>query len=74
MEGVPKTHHTMGGIMINTKGQVIEMENQKPIPGLYAAGEAVGGPHGASRLGSCAIPDCLVFGRICGKNVSQEKA
>jgi len=74
MEGVPKTHHTMGGIMINTKGQVIEMESQKPIPGLYAAGEAVGGPHGASRLGSCAIPDCLVFGRICGKNVSQEKA
>jgi len=73
MEGVPKTHHTMGGIMINTKGQVIEMETQKPIPGLYAAGEAVGGPHGASRLGSCAIPDCLVFGRICGKNVAQEK-
>ena len=73
MEGVPKTHHTMGGIMINTSGQVVEMETQQPIPGLYAAGEAVGGPHGASRLGSCAVPDCLVFGRICGRNLSKEK-
>jgi flavocytochrome c len=74
MEGVPKTHHTMGGVMINTKGQVIEMESGKPVPGLYAAGEAVGGPHGASRLGSCAIPDCLVFGRICAKSASKENA
>ncbi len=74
MEGVPKTHHTMGGVMINTKGQVIDMETQEPIPGLYAAGEVVGGPHGASRLGSCAIPDCLVFGRICARNVAKEKA
>ncbi len=73
MEGVPKTHHTMGGAMIDTEGRVIEMETGKPIPGLYAAGEAVGGPHGASRLGSCAIPDCLVFGRICGRNASKEK-
>jgi len=73
MEGVPKPHHTMGGVMINTKGQVIDIETQQPIPGLYAAGEAVGGPHGASRLGSCAIPDCLVFGRICAKSISQEK-
>ena len=74
MEGVPKTHHTMGGVLINTEGRVIETETGTPIPGLYAAGEVVGGPHGASRLGSCAIPDCLVFGRICGKNVSEEKA
>ena len=72
MEGVPKTHHTMGGVLINTSGQVIEMETQQPIPGLYAAGETVGGPHGASRLGSCAVPDCLVFGRICGRNLSKE--
>ncbi|MFY9398108.1 MAG: FAD-binding protein [Desulfomonilia bacterium] len=50
------------------------MESDKPVPGLYAAGEAVGNPHGASRLGSCAIPDCLVFGRICGKTASKENA
>ena len=74
MEGVPKTHHTMGGIMIDTAGRVIDTATQKPVAGLYAAGEVVGGPHGASRLGSCAIPDCLVFGRICGRNVTKEKA
>ncbi len=74
MEGVPKVHHTMGGVMIDTEGRVFETATRKPIPGLYAAGEAVGGPHGASRLGSCAIPDCLVFGRICGKNAAMEKA
>ena len=74
MEGVPKVHHTMGGVMINTEGRVIETATQKPIEGLYAAGETVGGPHGASRLGSCAIPDCLVFGRICGRNAARDKA
>ena len=74
MEGVPKTHHTMGGIMIDTEGRMIETATRKPIPGLYGAGEVVGGPHGASRLGSCAIPDCLVFGRICGRNVVKETA
>ena len=74
MEGVPKVHHTMGGVMVNTEGRVIETATQKPIKGLYAAGEVVGGPHGASRLGSCAIPDCLVFGRICGRNAARDKA
>ena len=53
MEGVPKPHHTMGGVMINSKGEVLDTETGNPIPGLYAAGEVVGGPHGASRLGSC---------------------
>jgi succinate dehydrogenase/fumarate reductase flavoprotein subunit len=46
--------------------------NQKPIKGLYAAGEVTGGIHGACRLGSCAITDCLVFGRIAGKNAASE--
>jgi flavocytochrome c len=67
----PKVHHTMGGIQINVRGQVIGV-NQKPINGLYAAGEVVGGIHGACRLGSCAITDCLVFGRISGKNAANE--
>ncbi|OGN91092.1 MAG: hypothetical protein A2158_06770 [Chloroflexi bacterium RBG_13_46_14] len=67
----PKVHHTMGGIQINVRGQVIDI-NQKPISGLYAAGEVVGGIHGACRLGSCAITDCLVFGRISGMNAANE--
>lgn len=67
--GVPKLHHTMGGLKINTKAQVISSRTKKPIPGLYAAGEITGGTHGASRLGSCSIPDCLVFGMIAGENI-----
>lgn len=67
----PKVHHTMGGIQINTNAQVIDLY-QKPIPGLYAAGEVVGGVHGACRLGSCSIVDCLVFGRIAGSNAAAQ--
>ena len=40
-----------------------------PIPGLYAAGEATSGVHGAMRLGGCAILDCCVFGMLAGRNV-----
>ncbi len=67
--GTPKLHHTMGGLKINTKAQVISTKTQKPIPGLYAAGEITGGTHGASRLGSVAITDCLTFGMIAGENI-----
>ncbi|MFC1870949.1 flavocytochrome c [Chloroflexota bacterium] len=67
----PKVHHTMGGVQINVKGQVISLE-QQTVNGLYAAGEVVGGIHGACRLGSCAITDCLVFGRIAGRNAASE--
>lgn len=67
--GVPKLHHTMGGLKINTKAQVISSDTKEPIPGLYAAGEITGGTHGASRLGSCSIPDCLVFGMVAGENI-----
>jgi len=65
----PKVHHTMGGVQINVKGQVIDLD-QHPIEGLYAAGEVAGGIHGACRLGSCAVTDCLVFGRIAGRNAA----
>jgi succinate dehydrogenase/fumarate reductase flavoprotein subunit len=59
----------MGGIQINKNAQVIGLSKQ-PIKHLYAAGEVTGGIHGACRLGSCAIIDCLVFGRLAGKNVA----
>ena len=67
----PKVHHCMGGLLTNMKGQVLDIMDQEPIPGLYAAGEATGGIHGAVRLGSCAILDCLVNGRICGQEVAK---
>ena len=64
----PKVHFTMGGLSINERAQVLDF-NGNIIKGLYAAGEVVGGVHGASRLGSCAITECIVFGRIAGQNI-----
>jgi fumarate reductase flavoprotein subunit len=57
----PGIHHTMGGLRINTAAEVIGA-NEKPIPGLFAAGEVTGGIHGGNRLGGNAICDINVFG------------
>lgn len=64
-------HHTMGGLKINTKTQVLDT-NGKVIPGLYAAGEITGGIHGGNRLGRNALTDLLVFGHIAGLEASQK--
>ena len=72
-EMVPKVHHCMGGINTDMKSRALDIENDQPIPGLYAAGEAAGGVHGAVRLGSCAVTDCLVYGRIAGREAANEK-
>jgi flavocytochrome c len=69
----PKVHHTMGGLVIDKNAQVIGFDF-KPVRGLFAAGEITGGIHGAVRLGGVAMADCLVFGRIAGKNAAGEKA
>lgn len=63
----PKVHHSMGGLITDPNCQVLDVRTDKPIPGLYAAGEATGHVHGAVRLGSVAILDCLVFGRLAGQ-------
>lgn len=69
MKSIPAVHHTMGGVKINTEAQVIDKEGN-PIKGLYAAGEVTGDIHGTNRLGSCAIADIVVFGRIAGENAA----
>ncbi|MCK9217998.1 MAG: flavocytochrome c [Firmicutes bacterium] len=66
---VPTVHHTMGGIEINTKAQVLSTEG-KVIKGLYAAGEVTGGIHGSNRLGGNAVPDTVVFGKIAGESAA----
>jgi len=71
---MPKVHYAMGGIQIDTSGRVLDISTDKPIPALYAAGEASGGIHGAVRLGSCSMLSSLVWGRIAGKNAAAEKA
>ncbi|TVQ41402.1 MAG: flavocytochrome c [Spirochaetaceae bacterium] len=62
----PKVHYTMGGLSIDQRARVMDLQG-RPISGLFAAGEVTGGVHGACRLGSCGITDCLVFGRIAGR-------
>lgn len=66
----PAIHHTMGGVKINTQTQVLK-EDGSVIPGLFAAGEVVGGVHGANRLGGNAVADIVVFGRISGDNANE---
>jgi urocanate reductase len=66
----PAIHHCMGGLRINDKAEVVDVYG-KVIPKLYAAGEVTGGIHGTNRLGSNAIPDCVVFGRVAGKSAAK---
>lgn len=63
----PAVHHTMGGLRINKNAQVIDIFG-KVIPNFYCAGEAAGGVHGSNRLGTNATADCVVFGRVAGRN------
>lgn len=65
----PGIHHTMGGVKINTKTQVLK-EDGTPITGLYAAGEVTGGIHGQNRIGGNAVADIMVFGRQAGAQSS----
>lgn len=59
----PAIHHTMGGIKINTKAEVLNTKGDS-VPGLFAAGEVTGGVHGANRLGGNAVADICVYGKI----------
>ena len=71
----PGIHHTMGGIKINERSEVISTADAA-IPGLFAAGEVTGGIHGGNRVGGNAILDILVFGRVAGESAAaynQEK-
>ena len=72
MVSTPAIHHCMGGLKINTSAQVMDTEGNV-IPGLYAAGEVTGDIHGTNRLGSDAIADIIVYGRIAGENAAAGK-
>ena len=69
----PAIHHTQGGLRINTSAQVLDIWGN-PIPRLYAAGEVTGGIQGSNRLAANAYPDCMVIGRLAGRNAGQEKS
>jgi succinate dehydrogenase / fumarate reductase flavoprotein subunit len=61
MEIGPTTHYIMGGIRVNGDTQM------STVPGLFAAGEAAAGLHGANRLGGNSLSDLLVFGKRAGE-------
>ena len=52
-------------------GVNIDESASSTLPGLYAAGEAAGGPHGADRLGGNMMVTCQVFGKIAGENAAK---
>jgi succinate dehydrogenase / fumarate reductase, flavoprotein subunit len=60
VEVAPIAHYHMGGI-------AADETMATRMPGLYAAGEAVGGANGANRLSGNAIPEALVFGERAGR-------
>ena len=60
MEVGPTCHYMMGGIRVEAETA------QATVPGLFAAGEAAAGLHGANRLGGNSLSDLLVFGRRAG--------
>jgi succinate dehydrogenase / fumarate reductase, flavoprotein subunit len=65
MEVGPTCHYMMGGIRVDAETA------QSSIPGLFAAGEAAVGLHGANRLGGNSLSDLLVFGRRAGLAAAQ---
>lgn len=67
----PSTHHTMGGIRVDVKRHVLDAD-EKPIAGLYAAGEVTGGIHGGNRLGGNAITEIFVSGRTAANAISED--
>ena len=60
MEVGPTCHYMMGGIRVDAESA------RSSVPGLFAAGEAAAGLHGANRLGGNSLSDLLVFGRRAG--------
>ena len=67
----PSTHHTMGGLKVDTQRHVLDT-NGDIIPGLYAAGEVTGGIHGGNRLGGNAIVEIFVSGRTAANAVTED--
>lgn len=67
----PSTHHTMGGLKVDTGRHVLD-KSGNVIKGLYAAGEVTGGIHGGNRLGGNAIVEIFVSGRTAANSIAKD--
>jgi succinate dehydrogenase / fumarate reductase flavoprotein subunit len=65
MEVGPTTHYMMGGVRVDGDSQM------STVPGLFAAGEAAAGLHGANRLGGNSLSDLIVFGKRAGQYAAE---
>ena len=68
MEVGPTAHYVMGGVKVDPETQ------ESSVPGLYAAGEAATGLHGANRLGGNSLSDLVTFGRRAGLHAAKAAA
>jgi succinate dehydrogenase / fumarate reductase flavoprotein subunit len=67
----PTVHYSMGGIPVNTDGRV-RRSAESLVEGFFAAGEsACVSVHGANRLGSNSLLECVVYGRRTGRSIAQ---
>jgi len=71
----PTAHYAMGGIPTDVHARVVTGPDERPVPGLYAAGEcACVSVHGANRLGTNSLLDIVVFGRRGGDDMARHVA